>query len=204
MPKRPISKRLSLIAGVLGLCLFGQGAYMGAKAATAQLLLERAWSKIEAQDRSTAAPWPWLDAQVVGRLTAPRLGASAVILDTDSGQALAFGPALINGTARPGGVGTIGVAAHKNTHFKFLKDLKAGDTLSLAHAGGAQDYIVRRTEIIDTRKAGLRADIAASELALVTCYPFDALSFNGPLRYIVYADLVNETNRLPDRDITRI
>lgn len=193
-------KAFSLIVGCFGLYLFGHGTYMGAKAATAQILLDRAWSKIETQDMASAAPWPWLDAQVVGRLSAPDLGASAVILDTDSGQALAFGPALISGTARPGAVGTIGIAAHKNTHFKFLKDLKIGDRLSLDSADGLQDYIVRRTEIIDTRREGLSANMTTSELALVTCYPFDALSFNGPLRFIVYADLVSET----DINITRI
>ena len=193
-------KTFSLLVGIIGLCLFGQGAYIGAKAALAQVLLERAWMKIETGQVSTTTPWPWLDANVAARLEAPHLGKSAIVLDIDSGQALAFGPTLISGTARPGERGTIGLAAHKNTHFNFLKDLKSGDTLTLKHAEGAQDYIVRQAEIIDIRDKGLTIDATASELALVTCYPFNSVSFNGPLRYIVYAEAV----RRADANITQI
>ena len=116
-------KALSLIAGLAGLYLFGHGAYMGAKAELSQVLLERAWAKIETTQATTAVPWPWLDAQVIGRISVPRLEKSSIVLDTDSGQALAFGPTLIAQTARPGSQGTIGIAAHKNTHFSFIKDL---------------------------------------------------------------------------------
>ena len=193
-------KALSLIAGLAGLYLFGHGAYMGAKAELSQVLLERAWAKIETTQATTAMPWPWLDAQVIGRISVPRLEKSSIVLDTDSGQALAFGPTLIAQTARPGSQGTIGIAAHKNTHFSFIKDLKIGDKISLQHSAGTQDYIIRTAAIIDSREAGLSVDTNARELALVTCYPFDSLSFNGPLRYIVYAEAVEGS----DANITRI
>ena len=193
-------KALSLIAGLAGLYLFGHGAYMGAKAELSQVLLERAWAKIETTQATTALPWPWLDAQVIGRISVPRLEKSSIVLDTDSGQALAFGPTLIAQTARPGSQGTIGIAAHKNTHFSFIKDLKIGDKISLQHSAGTQDYIIRTAAIIDSREAGLSVDTNARELALVTCYPFDSLSFNGPLRYIVYAEAVEGS----DANITRI
>ena len=193
-------KALSLVAGLAGLYLFGHGAYMGAKAELSQVLLERAWAKIETTQATTAVPWPWLDAQVIGRISVPRLEKSSIVLDTDSGQALAFGPTLIAQTARPGSQGTIGIAAHKNTHFSFIKDLKIGDKISLQHSAGTQDYIIRTAAIIDSREAGLSVDTNARELALVTCYPFDSLSFNGPLRYIVYAEAVEGS----DANITRI
>jgi len=184
-------KALSLIAGLMGLYLFGHGAYMGAKAALSQVLLERAWAKIETTQATTAVPWPWLDAHVIGRISVPRLNKSSIVLDTDSGQALAFGPTLIAQTARPNEAGTIGIAAHKNTHFSFLKDLEIGDHISLEHSAGAQDYIIRSAAIIDSREAGLVIDESVDEIALVTCYPFGSVSFNGPLRYIVYGEAVD-------------
>ena len=193
-------KKLSLIIALIGLCLFGQGAYIGVKATAAQVLMERAWAEIESGEAAVATPWPWLDANVVGKLSVPHLNQSAIVLDTDSGQALAFGPTLIAGAARPNQRGTIGIAAHKNTHFTFLKDLKNGDTLSFEHAHGVQNYIVRHAEIIDSRHAGLSINDETDTLALVTCYPFDSLSFNGPLRYIVYAEAVDT----PNAAITRI
>ena len=54
-------------------------------------------------------------------------------------------------------------------------------------------YKVTHTQILDSRKDGLPIEVKAktpSRLALVTCYPFDAVSFNGPMRYVVYAERV--------------
>jgi len=83
---------LPLLLAVIGLILFGQGAYIHAKALVAQVLLERAFDKTIATGQETK-PWSWADTWPVARLEFPRLGRGTVVLAGSSGQALAFGPA---------------------------------------------------------------------------------------------------------------
>jgi len=189
---------LGLIMTALGVGICGHGVYLGAKAQLAQALLQKAWTQT-VKTGTPHKPWSWLDAYPIAKLTMPRHNQSAIVLNTDSGQALAFGPALISGTARPDQAGLIAIAAHKNTHFKTLQYLRPGDKLVLqTQSGHTKYFIVSHSDIIDTRRAGLplpptenSLDFTARQtLVLVTCYPFDSISFNGPLRYIIYAKSV--------------
>ncbi len=56
---------------------------------------------------------------------------------------------------------------------------------------------------MDTRTASLRLDAPDSVVALVTCYPFDALVPGGTLRYVVTGELAladdEEATRAPPR-----
>src|SRR6202023_2532717 len=80
-----------LLLALAGLVLFGQGAYIHAKALLAQVLLERAFSETIASGREVK-PWSWADTWPVARIEVKRLHASAIVLAGSSGQALAFGP----------------------------------------------------------------------------------------------------------------
>jgi len=40
-------------------------------------------------------PWPWADKSSVARLSVPRLGNDRIVLNTGSGQAMAFGPCCV-------------------------------------------------------------------------------------------------------------
>ncbi len=197
MPRRLI--RLGLIFG--GLALLAQGLYMPAKAELAKHLISQAWAEsLEADE--PVLPWAHMDAYPVAQLTFSE-DESHIVLNTDSGQALAFGPALVKGTSLTDGK-MIAIAAHKNTQFSFLKDLKAGQTVSLQTSKGTtHHYRISGNTIIDTRREELiRQD--TESLALITCYPFDAVSFNGPMRYIVFADkikaplLSDASDRVPE------
>jgi sortase A len=180
---------LSLIFGLIGAAVFGNGLYTGGKALLAQSLMERAWTKTAASG-DVHLPWSWMDAYPAARLTLNG-EESHIVLNTDSGQALAFGPAIVSGT---GGTDTLAIAAHKNTQFKTLKDLKRGDTVKLEQPQTeSMSYRITHMEILDSRETGITIEgtaITPSRLALITCYPFDAVSFNGPMRYVVYAERV--------------
>ena len=180
-----------LILGLCGIGLLGSGLYMGGKAKLAQSLLDRAWTKT-AMTGDVYLPWSWMDAHPVARLKIEGDERSHIVLNTDSGQALAFGPAVISGTEN---TDLLGIAAHKNTQFQNLKTLKAGEIITLERPKGEMlTYKITHTKIIDSRKDGLPIEVKAktpSRLALVTCYPFDAVNFNGPMRYVVYAERIN-------------
>ena len=92
---------LPLLLALAGLILFGQGAYIHAKALVAQVLLERAFEKTIASGRETK-PWSWADTWPVARIEIKRIHASAIVLSGSSGQALAFGPGHVEGTPDAG------------------------------------------------------------------------------------------------------
>ena len=70
-------------------------------------------------------PWPWADTWPQARITVKRIGASAIALAGSSGQALAFGPGHVERTADAGERGVAVYAAHRDTHFRFLRMLRS-------------------------------------------------------------------------------
>jgi sortase A len=166
---------------------FGAAACIHAKALLAQELLERAWQRT-LEGEPTVRPWPWADMHPIARLRVPGQGQDLIILDGASGQALAFGPAHILGTAIPGQTGSAAIVGHRDTHFRFLRELRSGDAVEIERRDGVRlRYTVTGLRIVDTRVERLYLDSEEASLRLVTCYPFDALRPGGPLRFEVIA-----------------
>lgn len=182
---RGLAVALLIALSLAGMARIAAGAMIPAKAVVAQVLLERAFDRSVALHRSVK-PWPWADMAPAARIAVPRLGIDRVVLDTGSGQAMAFGPTLLPAAAGIGQPGTTVIAAHRDTHFRFLKDVRKGDVISLEGLDGVtRRYTVTGAEIVRwDRFAIVRGD--GHQLALATCYPFDAV-LHGPLRYVVHA-----------------
>jgi sortase A len=174
-----------------GLCL-ANAAYIPMKGMLADVLMERAWAQSQEQG-SPALPWPWIDAQPLARLSVPRLGTSEILLNVGTGQALGFAPAHMQETPRPGQPGLSVIGAHKNTHFAFLEDINIDDIIEVENIDRSiTRFRVIRLEIADKYNSGIdvNAPKTTAQIALVTCYPFTALSYGGALRYIVYGEAV--------------
>ncbi|MEM7379240.1 MAG: class GN sortase [Pseudomonadota bacterium] len=172
---------LLLGAGVAGLA---HANYLQLKAVVAQQLI--AWSWHERDGTGDAVkPWSWADFSAVAML---RWQDEAVyVLSSTSGQALAFGPGHLVGSARPGGPGRSIIAGHNDSHFAFLEDVHTGDTLELdAGDGVTRAYTVSGIEVVDSRHTQLLRG-ERDELLLVTCYPFRSVQPNSPLRLVVSA-----------------
>jgi sortase A len=166
---------------------FGAAACIHAKALLAQELLERAWQRTLAGEHAVR-PWPWADIHPVARLRVPDQHRELIVLEGASGQALAFGPAHVLGTALPGAPGSTAIVGHRDTHFRFLRDLRNGDRLEVESLDGARlGYVVTALRIVDTRLERLALDGETGLLRLITCYPFDAVRPGGPLRFEVIA-----------------
>ena len=171
---------------LVGSWFIGSALWIEAKAWAAQLLLERAWTAAEAGDEEPR-PWPWADTWPVARLSAPELGVERMVLAGASGRTLAFGPAELQGLE---GSGVTILSGHRDTHFAFLRHLGTGMELHLERPdGGIRLYRVVGSEIIDARSAVLHpsAESSRPHLALVTCWPFDAIDPHTPWRYVVSA-----------------
>jgi sortase A len=178
---------LTLIAMALGVS--AKAAYIPAKAEVAQLLLKHAFTQSVATGQPVKA-WAWADTWPVAKLQINRIGAEAIVLKGASGEALAFGPSLLDETARIGARGTTVIAAHRDTHFAFLKDVVTGDVISLTRADGLRfDYRVTGLRVADADASGIDRHAPGFHLVLSTCYPFDAV-LHGKQRYLVEAEMV--------------
>jgi sortase A len=176
---------LALAAG--GAWQWGSAATIHAKAALAQHLIRASWQDALAGG-PVPPPWPWADTRPVARLMVPRLGVDQVVLAGASGRTLAFGPGHMDGTPLPGKPGNSVLSGHRDTHFRFLRHLRAGDRIAVGTADGAiRRFRVSGTAVLDTRTQRLGAAGPEPTLSLVTCYPFDAVAPGGPLRYLVSA-----------------
>jgi sortase A len=186
--KAACSKYLSLVFITLSLFFFGNSIYIFAKAQVAQVLLERAFSQSLLTGKPIKA-WSWADTFPVARIRVNRINAEAIVLQGASGQALAFGPALLNETARPGTSGTSVIAAHRDTHFAFLQHVKVGDAIDITRDDGLTfTYRATSMRVVEAGASGIDAHAAGYHLVLSTCYPFNAIT-HGTKRYVVEAEL---------------
>ncbi|MBX4925211.1 class GN sortase [Rhizobium binae] len=187
-----IEKAIAIgIAGLAlyGLALIGDGFLLKAKADLSQVLLKRAFSA-ELRGEATK-PWPWADFTTEAKVRAPRLGEEAIVLSGASGEALAFGPAWLANTPQPGDEGTAVIAAHRDTHFRWLQYIKPGDAIEVTRRNGkVLTFKAGEGRIAPWDASGIDPASDGRHLVLTTCWPFDATE-RGPLRYILEAELVD-------------
>lgn len=194
MPWPPVKFRAGRLLVSCVLCLgfwqLGQGAYIPAKAWVAQEMMQRAWRRAEAGDREPA-PWPWADTWPVARLSARGGDIELIVLEGGSGRTLAFGPGHVSASVLPGERGNSIVAGHRDTHFQFLQYLKTGEAIRIDTPDGRGHlFAVTNIDVVDSRRGSIILDTDVPMLSLVTCYPFNARTPGGPMRYVVTAEIV--------------
>jgi sortase A len=145
--------------------------------------------------RSTATPRARLRAgDWVARLEIPRIDLSATVLEGSDDATLSRAAGHIEDTALPGTRGNAGIAAHRDTIFRPVRNLKLGDVMTVTTADGVYDYRVDRTMIVNPEDVYVLDPTDRATLTLVTCYPFTFIG-HAPQRFIVQANLVAERPR---------
>ena len=171
-----------LAPAIAGLALAGDGLWMAAKAELGQVLLQRAWND------GGREPWPGADIRPLARIAAPALGLEAVVLDSASGKAMAWGPGHVRGTALPGAPGLSAIAGHRDSHLAFLGELGPGAELLVERGGRTHRFRISGAQVVDSRTWRFPADQGGPpRLAISTCWPLDAAT-PGPLRLVVWAE----------------
>jgi len=105
-------------------------------------------------------------------------GTEALTLDRAVGH--------IEGTAAPDGGGNIGIAGHRDSFFRGLKDIAPGDLIELVSLRDTVVYRVEQTWIVDPTDVSVLDPTDTKALTLVTCYPFYFVG-PAPRRFIVRA-----------------
>lgn len=122
----------------------------------------------------------------VGRLRIPRLELSVMVAEGADPGVLNRGAGHLPNTALPGQGGNVGIAAHRDRHFRALKDVAVGDEVVLETAVGAFRYRVEWTRIVSPDRVDVLHPTGEPTLTLVTCYPFYYVG-NAPDRFVVRA-----------------
>jgi len=122
----------------------------------------------------------------LGRMEIPRLHLSVMVLEGAAPKTLRVGAGHIAGTALPGTRGNIGIAAHRDTFFRPLRDLRRSDRIVLTTSYGTFRYVVDAIEIVNPSDVEVLHQTADPRLTLVTCYPFTYVGA-APKRFIVHA-----------------
>lgn len=173
---------------VIGIATAASAAYVPIEAEVKQRHLHRVYTQ-GVDDGTIRKPWAYSDLEIAGKLVHPRLRQSAVILASGTEEALRAGPALEPNSPGIGEAGTSIIAAHRETHFAFLKHVRVGDKIVAAGTDGKmRDYRVTKTEVIESDALAIAVGLRENRLILYTCYPFES-QYPGSERFVVHAHL---------------
>jgi sortase A len=195
-PRRGLRLLERLLLGVGVVCL-GYFGYVSAETALYQAyetreldaILDAAPAVAATDVIVTAAPRPRPPAgTALGRLEIPRLGVSAIVRAGSDARTLRLAIGHIGGTALPGESGNVGLAAHRDTFFRRLGEIRADDRVRFVTPEGTYVYRVAGTQIVDPDDTWVLNATGEPALTLVTCYPFRYVG-SAPRRFIVRAHL---------------
>ncbi len=123
---------------------------------------------------------------MIGRIEIPRLLLSAIVVEGIDKTALRRAVEHIPGTALPGQPGNVGLAGHRDTFFRPLKDLRIKDEIQFSTLKGNFKYEVESLRVVEPNDVGVLAPSGENVLTLVTCYPFYYIG-PAPKRFVVRA-----------------
>jgi sortase A len=123
---------------------------------------------------------------LLGLIEIPRLDTASIVEEGVETSTLWKAVGHVPGTALPGKWGNAVLAAHRDTYFSGLGDLKVGDLVSFKSPTATYSYRVESTRIVEPDDAEVLRPSNEPTLTLVTCYPFHYIG-NAPQRYVVTA-----------------
>ena len=172
------------IAGVLSI---GYWAQLSVKARVSQV--RGAW-ELERPRPETTSPIP-SSGDVVGRLEIPRLKLSTVVFEGADEDVLQRGAGHLPGSAQPGDRGNTVLAAHRDTSFRPLRDIRIGDLVKLHTRSKESVYIVESSRVVEPDEVEVLKPTPGPALTLITCYPFRYIG-PAPERFVVRAALASD------------
>jgi len=127
--------------------------------------------------------------QLRERISFPSLDRRYIVFQGATFQNLLMGPSRVAGSGVPGD-GNLVIAAHRDTHFRILKDVRRGDPIIVDDGDREFRYRVESMQVVNPADDSFYQPTDTPVLTLVTCYPFYYLGA-APERYIVRAALTS-------------
>jgi sortase A len=127
----------------------------------------------------------------LAELSIPRIGLSVVVLQGSDEHTLRQGVGHIESTPLPGESGNVGIAGHRDSFFRPLRNVQVGDDIMLETPAGNVHYRVSSYRIVSPSEVSVIHPTRDPVLTLVTCYPFYFVGA-APDRFVVRASLVDD------------
>lgn len=179
------SALIAIAAGMLGYCGF-----VVADTWIFERQAIRVFDRAHLQPASLAGPGVGAMSGLVGRMEIPRLGISVAIAEGTDAFTLRRAAGHILGTALPGRSGNVGIAGHRDTLFRPLRNIRQNDVILLTTLQGEYRYRVVSTKVASPSDIAVLTPDGNEILTLVTCYPFYLVG-PAPDRFIVRAQRVS-------------
>jgi sortase A len=178
---------LLLIAGV------GLSVYVGSQyweMYHTQRQLQAQWEKQAAQ-AAISPGLPKLSAeQMLTRVSIPKIGLDAIVVEGATHKQLSVGPAHIKDTAMPGETGNAVITGHRDTFFRHIYELQKGDFIYVRRNGEVFKYEVTGKKIVKPEDVSVLKQTENAQLTLITCYPTYYIG-PAPERLVVFSRLVD-------------
>ena len=126
---------------------------------------------------------------LIGRIEVRRLGLSAMVVEGTTTSTLRRAAGHISSTGMPGVPGNVGIAAHRDTFFRPLRNVRKDDIVTLTTGRAEYRYRVVSTKVVEPDDVSVLDPAADEILTLVTCYPFFFIG-SAPERFIVRAERI--------------
>ena len=142
---------------------------------------------------STPAPAPraLVAGESLGQIRIERLGIATTIREGESGSVLRDGVGHLADTPWLGEGGNVALAGHRDTVFRALRHVQAGDVIEIATPDRLVRYTVEEMTVVAPDNLSVLEPAEGSTLTLVTCYPFTYIG-SAPNRFIVRAREIGE------------
>ena len=138
---------------------------------------------------SSSPPTAVAPGELIGRIGIPRLDLSVIVAEGVDTLTLRRAVGHIPGTGMPGKPGNVGLAGHRDTFFRPLRNIRGGDVITLTTPAGEYRYRVVSIKIVKPSDLGVLDPSVTEVLTLVTCYPFYYIG-PAPDRFIVRAERI--------------
>jgi len=170
-------------------CLLGYCGFVLADTWMYQRQASQLFDRAHLQIAAIPSPGTESTSGLLGRMEIPRLGVSVIVAEGTDERTLRRAGGHIAGTSFPGQRGNIGIAGHRDTLFRPLRNIRRNDVITLTTLAGEYRYRVMSTEVVSPSDVTVLEPDGHETLTLVTCYPF---YFVGPApdRFIVHATRV--------------
>ncbi len=126
---------------------------------------------------------------LIGRIEIPRLALSVIVSEGADKTSLQHAVGHIPGTALPGQPSNMGIAGHRDTFFRPLRNIRLNDIITLTTLRGEYRYRVVSTKVVSPDEVSVLDPSGEEILTLITCHPFYFVG-SAPNRFIVRAERV--------------
>jgi LPXTG-site transpeptidase (sortase) family protein len=136
------------------------------------------------------------------RISIPRIGLDAIVVEGTDTRALSLGPGHMENTSIPGDNGNSVITGHRDTFFRRIGELNAGDDILVQRNGRIFTYEVSRKQVVEPNDLSVIRPTRDAELTLITCYPSYYIG-PAPERLVVFSRLVtgNTPQTIADTDL---